>query len=286
MLDQRQRLRHELLGEFIQPRMGLAGVDADLLHPAALQIAQHPHPQGQILVQQSLHLHRLDALRDGVPQLLQKQHVGAQSRLLRPLRRRAANEAAGVVLAQEILHDAAQPRPLRLAFDALRHPADFAIRHEHLIHGRNGDVRGQPRPLRAQRVFDDLHHQILALVESQLDLLVAGAAEVAGVEVRHMQKRRALQADVHERRLHARQHPRHAALVNVADQPALAHPLDQNLLQHPVLDDGDAGLRRRHIDQDLVAHRPAGPTSRLGSTPRSTACIAFIRSIPQKLTAL
>jgi hypothetical protein len=64
----------------------------------------------------------------------------------------------------------------------------------------------------------------------------------------------ALQADVDEGRLHARQHARHLAQVDVADQPALERALDVQLLHRAVLDQRHAGLLRRPVDQDVL-HR-------------------------------
>ena len=73
-------------------------------------------------------------------------------------------------------------------------------------------------------------------------------------DVRGVQERRALQADVDERRLHAGQHALHAALVDVADDAAPALPFDEQFLQHAVLDERRAVLARRHVDQDFRRH--------------------------------
>ena len=69
-----------------------------------------------------------------------------------------------------------------------------------------------------------------------------------------MQERSAFQSNLDERRLHARHHPLHAPLVDVADIATARGTLDVHLLQHAVLDDGDTRLARRDIDQDLFAH--------------------------------
>src|SRR5258708_15962182 len=73
--------------------------------------------------------------------------------------------------------------------------------------------------------------------------------------VRGMQERGALHADVDECRLHARKHPRHPSLVNVADQPTTAGALEKHLLQHAVLDDRGARFMSAGIDQNFSAHR-------------------------------
>ncbi|MNT38204.1 hypothetical protein D3C72_1743890 [compost metagenome] len=76
----------------------------------------------------------------------------------------------------------------------------------------------------------------------------------AGADFRGVDERRAVQADVDERRLHPRQHPYHLALVDVADYAAALRALDMHLLQHTVLDYRHARLHRRDIDQNLFAH--------------------------------
>jgi hypothetical protein len=74
-----------------------------------------------------------------------------------------------------------------------------------------------------------------------------------------MQETRALEADIDECGLHARQHAHHAPEVDVADQPLVAAALDVDFLQHAALDERDAGLHRGGIDQYLVTHGAADP---------------------------
>jgi hypothetical protein len=61
-------------------------------------------------------------------------------------------------------------------------------------------------------------------------------------DVRGVQERRALHADLDEGRLHAGQHPRHPALVDIADQAAPAGAFEKHFLQHAVLDHRGARL--------------------------------------------
>jgi hypothetical protein len=58
----------------------------------------------------------------------------------------------------------------------------------------------------------------------------------------HVQEGRALQADVDEGRLHAGQHARDLAQVDIADQAALQRAFDVQFLHRAVLDHGDPGL--------------------------------------------
>ena len=83
---------------------------------------------------------------------------------------------------------------------------------------------------------------------------IDGARRRRAQDVVGVQERGAIQADLDEGGLHARHDPLHAALVDVADDAAAPAAFDVQFLQHPVLDDGHAGLARRHVDQDLFAH--------------------------------
>ena len=69
-----------------------------------------------------------------------------------------------------------------------------------------------------------------------------------------VQERGALHADVDERRLHAGQDPRYAALVDIADQAAAAGALQKHFLQHAVFDDRGARLVGAGVDQNFSAH--------------------------------
>jgi hypothetical protein len=83
------------------------------------------------------------------------------------------------------------------------------------------------------------------------------AALAAGVQVGHVQEGGALQADVDEGALHARQHAHHLAQVDVAHQAALERALDVQLLHRAVLDDGHARFLRGPVDEEDVLHAMA-----------------------------
>src|SRR5207244_10028748 len=61
-------------------------------------------------------------------------------------------------------------------------------------------------------------------------------------DVQYVQKAVALEADVNERALHAGQHLRHPALVDIADDAPLPLPLDEDLAEEIVLEDGHLRL--------------------------------------------
>lgn len=103
----------------------------------------------------------------------------------------------------------------------------------------NANLRGEPRSLRTQRFFGDLHHQALAFEELFFDGEVCRAStwgsarfhRGAGVpNICHVQESRTVEADVDEGRLDSRQHPHHLAEVHIADDPALHRAFDMQFL--------------------------------------------------------
>ncbi len=125
------------------------------------------------------------------------------------------------------------------------------LRQKHQQPPGDADLRGQARALGANGVLDDLHHERLALEHLLLDghLRLALAREHGGFaallalpHVGHVQKGRALQADVDEGGLHARQHARDLAQVDVAHQATLQGAFDVQLLHGAMLDHGHTGF--------------------------------------------
>ena len=70
-----------------------------------------------------------------------------------------------------------------------------------------------------------------------------------------MQERRALEADIDEGSLHARQHARDLTLVNVADQTTPDGPFDVDLLKNAVFEQRRSHLARGDVDQYLFFRR-------------------------------
>src|SRR5205085_8064538 len=89
-----------------------------------------------------------------------------------------------------------------------------------------------------------------ALAAAALQVPVVGRLHVGDV-----QEAVAADAEDDERRLDARLDVDDAALVDVADVALVAGPLDVELLQHGVLQDGDAALLGlQHVDQHFFLH--------------------------------
>jgi len=78
---------------------------------------------------------------------------------------------------------------------------------------------------------------------------------VARIEyVRGVQERGTLHPDIDERRLHARQNPRYAAFVDIADQAAAVAAFQEYFLQHAVFDHRCARFVSARVDHDFSAH--------------------------------
>ncbi len=162
---------------------------------------------------------------------------------------------------QELLQLLAQVLALGLVLDALRNADVRILRQEDQQPAGEAHLRRQPRALGADRVLDHLHQQRLALMQDALDRLAVVAVSVLPMlpDVGDVQERGALEADLDERRLHARQHARDAAEVDVADQPARARALHVQLLDHALLEHRHPRFLRRDVDEDFVAHRTRNP---------------------------
>jgi hypothetical protein len=93
---------------------------------------------------------------------------------------------------------------------------------------------------------------VLVLAFGQLELR---ASEVGVVDdVGDVEEGRLVQPDVHEGRLHAREHPDHAALVDVADDALVLLTLEIELRDVAILDERHARLAAGRVDQEDAAH--------------------------------
>ena len=140
-------------------------------------------------------------------------------------------------------------------------------RHEDDVAAGQGDVRGDPRPLGAHRLLEDLDDQLLALVEPVLDggaarlLELLGGEEVLGQlleDVGGVEEGVALEAEVHERRLHPREDPGHAPLVDAAHDAPVRLALEEELGDDPVLEEGDPRLAGVGADDEVSGHSVPG----------------------------
>src|SRR6266850_1449344 len=265
VLDLGDELRHVALREGGELLVVLARVDQRPRGLRADHVAQHALRERQVLVEQLRRGRALRTVADRRPEVAQVAQVRAQLVLARGFGQRAQDEAALLLRRQQLLQAVAQLRAAALVLDPLR-DADVRIR----IARQSGqvdqqaagqrDLRRKPRALGADRVLYHLDEHRLALGQDLFDRL-SGLAVLP--DVGDVQERRALEADVDEGRLHAGQHARYAAHVDVAHQPAAARALDQELLHHAGRDHGDPRLARGHVDEDFLTHGTSAPLRQL-----------------------
>ena len=236
---------------------------------------------------------------DPAPQRLEDRGVGGEILARPPFGFGARDQAGGRRLA--LGEDGAQPRALGLVLDPARDAEVRRAGEEDQVAAGQRDVRAHPRALAGERVLAHLDHDLLSLLEQIDDRRAAGRRLVvvavvvvrsgagrAGVALRapvdrrlvvahgvaHVEEGVALQATVDERRLHAGKDAGDPALVQVADQPALAMALERDLGQAIVLEHRDARLVRVALDQQRLLDQRF--TQRRKSTPR-------IRPVTKKL---
>ena len=240
---------HEKIGgERLHFAVRAGVIDHHTAHAGADEIAQHFLIQRQFAVNERTRPRTALLLHDGLPHALQILHVGAHRPHIRRFNRGAHDKAALPPLV-ESGDRLAQRLPLFLRGDFDGH-ANFIRRRQKDEKTRgDGNLHRQPRALAANRVFQHLHQKRLPLAQHVADALRRLVA--AAHHILHMQKTGALQANINKRRIHARQHPLHLALVNVADNAALALALDEKILQHAAFENRNPRLVRRVIDQNL-----------------------------------
>ena len=283
VFDPAQEIGNEMFAELHDPLVGFLGVDTYFFNLAVGQVPHGPNHQGQVLVDQRRRVGVFCANGYGTPELEQEVHVPVQFVFLGALRggpddetapgrfrfdgmqhRSAAACAQGdlLLLGLVVGNDPAQAFPLRFILYPLGDPDNGVVGNEHEVAGRNGDTGGEPCALGADRVLDHLHQELLAFGQQGIDRILRERAGnglhlqvfLGFDQVRDVQEPGAFQADIDERRLHARQYPVHAPLDDISDQAAFAGPFDMDVLQHAVLHHGDAGLVGSDVYEDLFAH--------------------------------
>src|SRR6185436_6030364 len=177
----------------------------------------------------------------------------------------ADDEAARFVRRDEMVELLPEQRALGLVLDALRDADMGLLRQVHQQPAGNAYLCGKSGALGADRILDDLHEQLLAVVQDALDWLGLVMIVAVAPDVGDVQEGCAIQSDLDEGRLHSRQHAAYLAQINVADQAAAAAALDVQFLNHALLHYCDARLLRRDIDQYFFVHsswKPKCPSSR------------------------
>ena len=140
-------------------------------------------------------------------------------------------------------------------------PTPLPPGHVHEVTPGQGDLGAQPGALVAHRVLDDLHQDLLPVLERVAD--APGA--LLALRRRHLvdvQEPVLLQAEVDERRVDAVHDVLDLALVDVAQIRLAVWPLDVDLGEAAVLDQRHAQFLTVVGDEDDLALRPLGDHGR------------------------
>src|SRR5690606_30214974 len=169
----------------------------------------------------------------------------------------------------------------QLAADAVHRP----VRNVDQVATRQRDLAGQPGTLVADGVLGDLHQDLVARLQRQLDatsllaLAVGRRVLCCGlpVDLTRVEHGVAAAADIDERRLHAGEHVLYSSEVDVADQGCFLRLGDVVLDQHAVFEhaDLDAVLLLAH-HHDAVNAFAAGEELGLGDDGPAATGIASI----------
>ena len=112
--------------------------------------------------------------------------------------------------------------PLFLALDALGDADVRLLWQVHQVAAGKADLGGEPGAFGADWILDYLHDKRLSFMQHLLDAAFCLVATSLLPDVSHMQKSCTFEADVDEGGLHAREHARNPAKVDVSNKAAAA----------------------------------------------------------------
>ena len=258
-------------------------VDADRRELFGQQVSQKLGDQTLLAVDHRGRPRGLELLARVLPDFVEVVEVAEDVGFGASTGRRADDDAtAKALLVAELLHDAAQAVALVARLDFSGDADVVDRRHEHEKAAGERRVRGQARALGAERLLGDLDDNLLPFLQELFDLrlgcplaalgaiaMLVVVARVEAVElldgiddVRHVEEAVALETDVNERALHAGQHFRDPAFVDIPDDPAMPLPLDEDLGDEILLEDGDHRLVPVGRDDHFLLHSQSSMTDR------------------------
>ncbi len=197
---------------------------------------------------------------DRAPQPAQEVQIVNQRCFVDPFRCGTRDDAAAFLqhlrcdLQHQPIEEVVQARTFRFILDPCGNADVPLMRQQHQIARRHRQQRGQPRTLAAQRILQHLHQHFPALAEQTPHCRHRYGAVDGMDHVGDVQESGTLQADIDERRLHARQYPLHRTLVDIADQAVTRCALDVDFLRCAAFDQRHAGLLLTDIDENFGTH--------------------------------
>ncbi len=225
-------------------------VDDHPLEVADEEVAHDAEGQLGLLVDQRRRLGAGCAAADRRPELEQELQVALELLLGGALGRRADDEPTLWQL--EPLADLLQALAL-VVLEAARDADPVAVRRVDDEPARQRDLGREPRALRPHRILDRLDEHLLTAGDQLLDALpVALALQLGHDDLVDVEESVALEPDVDERRLHAREDVVDHALVDVAGDRLALRPAEVDLCRLAVLQDGDRLLAHVDRDEDLL----------------------------------
>ena len=254
----------EELGDEVEGSLELAlVVETDRPHVARQQVAQEPlHERGLPVEEGGRRLPGGEGPRF-VPGLREVAPVAQEVVAVTALARGARDEAPAPALLPDLLENGLEAAPLLVVVDLPRDAHVLDRGHEDDVAAGQGHVGGDPRPLGAERLLQDLHHHVLPFVQAILDGQGILVDELFGGEqvlrqlledVGDVQEGVSLLADVDEGRLHPREDPGHPPFVDVADDAVMGGALDEDLGDGAVLKEGNLRLLRSGADDQVSGH--------------------------------
>src|SRR5437588_1431239 len=223
-------------------------VDVRLLEVAGEEVADDAQRQLGLLVDQ---LRRLRGLRlglDRAPEPLQEDEVALDVLLGSAFGRGADDDAA--LLHVETLEDVLEAVALGVV-EAARHAEALSLRDEDDEPAGQGDLRRQPSALGLHGVLDGLHEDRLAARDEVLDLAPVALLELRADDLVDVEEAVLLETDLDECGLHPGQDVVDASEVDVARDRAALRPLEVDLGDPLVQEDGDAALADVDGDEEL-----------------------------------
>ncbi len=261
--DALDHVRGRLLEVADDPLVRALVVDVRLLEVAGEEIADDAERQLGLLVDELGRFRGLRLRLDRLPEPLEEDEVALDVLFGRAFGGGADDDAA--LLDVEALEDVLQAVAL-VVVEPARDAETLALRHEHDEAAGQRDLRREARALRLHRILDRLNEDRLAALDQVLDLAAVALLDLRADDLVDVEEAVLLEADLDERGLHPRQDVVDLAEIDVARDRAVVGPLEIDLGDLAVLEDGDTLLADVDGDEQLALRgRERGAALRLAA---------------------